>query len=71
MLRVEVPMKRVGEWSDGILRCGVYLDSESHRSVGQHENPELSVDGEVTVTLHVRFVHNEPDLRIHTPAVPG
>ncbi|MBP8274417.1 MAG: hypothetical protein KAY59_08290 [Acidobacteria bacterium] len=27
--------------------------------------------GELAGSVHVTFVHNEPDLRTHIPAIPG
>ncbi len=71
VLRVEVPANRVVELGDGLRKCGVHLDTESRLAIETYEKPELSAAGDVIGTLHVRFLHDEPDLRIETPAVPG
>ena len=34
-------------------------------------NPKQQSDQNVTGTLQITFIHNEPDLRIEVPAIPG
>lgn len=71
MLRFEIPE---GSWVNlvlGVQRCSVTLDNESAAIVESRIMANAGVGDDATATLHIRFVHDEPDLRIETPAVPG
>ena len=68
-LSIEIRKERLGELLAGIEVAGVSL---SQTSVEEAETLSREAPGErIGGTLVVRFVSNEPDLRIPTPAVPG
>jgi hypothetical protein len=65
VLKLQLPSVRYTQFISGLTECSVNLDGDppaAHESV---------VSGEISGSLHVRFIHDEPDLRIETPAVPG
>jgi len=67
MLRFEVPATALPAMGAGLAAAGVGLDAVSESALADRALSGGEVDG----TLHLRFYHGEPDLRIPTPAVPG
>jgi hypothetical protein len=68
-LHFEIPIERLPILSESLLAAEVHLSSQTlatlnHLVSGMDEGP-------VRGTLQVTFIHNEPDLRRHIPAVPG
>jgi hypothetical protein len=58
------------------LRQEAFLDQESHCLLGEccNQLPQLGESARaknVTGTLNITFIHNEPDLRIEVPPIPG
>jgi len=68
-LSIEIRRERLGELIAGIEAAGVSL-SQTPIDEAETISRETS-DERVPGTLVVRFVSDEPDLRIPTPAVPG
>ena len=71
MLRIQVQRSRCSDLTALLADCSLNLEGDSVNELVA--NAERGVDnvGDVTGTLSIRFVHDEPDLRIETPAVPG
>ena len=65
VLKIQLPADRFEQFITGLNECSVTLDGDPYAVL------ESAASDEVVGTLHVRFVHDEPDLRIDTPAVPG
>jgi len=68
LLRFEVPPVGLATLGERLAAVGVHLDVASQAALAA-VRPATSAD--VEGTLHLRFYHAEPDLRIPTPAVPG
>jgi hypothetical protein len=71
MLRIQVPARRCVELASSIASCAVNLDGQSVAAIEQYVKGEPGTEGVITGTLHMGFVHDEPDLRTETSAVPG
>jgi hypothetical protein len=71
MLRIQLPPNKKTELVVGLRNCCETLDAESSEAVVEYAKGELALEGDVTCTLFMRFVHDEPDWRTKTPAVPG
>jgi len=68
-LSIEIWQERLDELFAGLEAAGVSL---TQKSVDEAESVSREAPGErIAGTLVVRFVSDEPDLRIPTPAVPG
>lgn len=65
VLRIQLPAGRYDEFIAELSTCAVTLDGDPAGTV------DAGAAAEISGTLHVRFLHDEPDLRIETPAVPG
>ena len=67
LLRFEVPVAGLPALGGHLAAAGVHLDAASTAALAEARPPGADAEG----TLHLRFYHAEPDLRIPTPAVPG
>lgn len=68
-LSIEIRRQRLGELVAGVEAAGVSL---SQKSVDEAEPISRETPNEkIAGTLVIRFVSEEPDLRISVPAVPG
>ena len=69
-LRLSLPMGKLDDFKRRVAEAGVRLDDASQGSSCATTRDE---DGEteITVSLNVTFIHDEPDLRRTVPAVPG
>jgi hypothetical protein len=73
-LNFEISRGGVARLHTSLDELGVTLSDESERALTEfsRERPERrAAGGEVLGTLQIAFVHDEPDLRIEVPAVPG
>jgi hypothetical protein len=52
-----------------VAKAGVHLDAKSEDGISQATAPEGSRAGDITTTLNITFLHDEPDLRREVPAV--
>jgi hypothetical protein len=66
VLEIQIPAGRLASLPALIEAEGISLSPP----VGETPDPERGVE-EVTGTLRIEFLHDEPDLRIEVPAVPG
>ena len=71
MLRVQMPASRVSEMANSIVGCQIHLDAESESGLLGPSAERDNYDSEMVCTIHLRFLHDDPDLRIETPAGPG
>ncbi|KPJ93600.1 MAG: hypothetical protein AMS18_05415 [Gemmatimonas sp. SG8_17] len=70
-LRIEIPASGAADLASAMADCWVTLDDASVLTLEHYGNADSGALTEVTGTLHLRFIHEEPELRIETPAVPG
>ena len=74
-LTFEIAASRLGGLRDALAQTGLRLSRESLDALaGGREaarRDDVSGADETACTLAVTFVHEEPDLRIEVPAVPG
>ena len=71
--RFEIPAVRLERLRDGLAKTGLRLskasiDALTSLSRGPAEEIQ-SVD--IAGSLQITFVHNEPDLRVEVPPIPG
>jgi hypothetical protein len=64
----EIAWSKIGMLSDLLAGTGLRLNE---RSIEAMQQPNAGQDRLVAFHLVVVFVHDEPDLRIAVPAVPG
>jgi hypothetical protein len=69
-LHFEIAARRVPLLLTAIERAEVRLLTEGDAVLKEFAS-ELESEDELRCSLQVTFVHNEPDLRRHIPAVPG
>jgi hypothetical protein len=73
----EVPARRIGELSAALPATGLRLSAESrelladwHKRFGE-DAEGASGQTEIAGSLQITFLHNEPDLRLEVPPIPG
>lgn len=69
--RLALPADRLEAFRAGVAAAGVVLDAESSHVVSDAIAEQHQMDAEITASLNVTFMHDEPDLRREIPAVPG
>lgn len=69
-LRFSLPHQNIDRLGRGLANAGVHLDGDS---VSKIRNVPASTtrEGEITVSINVTFVHDDPDLTLAIPAIPG
>lgn len=75
-LNFELAVGKIDRLSDALKATGMQLSEESHHLLancckGLEQLDEKTRASEVTGTLAITFIHNEPDLRIEVPPIPG
>lgn len=75
-INFEVSVGNIENLYSSLTKTGLHLSQESHDLLadycGRPEEPgEDSKATDVAGTLQITFIHNEPDLRIECPPVPG
>ncbi len=70
-IRFSLPPRGLDEWRRRIEASGVRLDEASLAHLRQAFEDALENDEEMSASLNVTFIHDEPDLRQVVPAVPG
>jgi hypothetical protein len=71
MLRFQIPVEKSDEFVEALRHCGLNLDEESEAPLEGAAKVRHEQGTELHGTVFIRFVHDEPELRIETPAVPG
>jgi hypothetical protein len=67
----EIPGRKAARLRDALVDVGLRLVPESDDSVSTICDQAGSEPADVAGTLQITFIHNEPDLRIEVPAIPG
>ena len=75
-INFEVPAKNIGKLRRALEAIDLRLTSESNEALASLIRPDdqpfaASEQRDVSGTLQITFIHNEPDLRRHVPAIPG
>ena len=75
-INFEIPLRHAPRLRDSLKRLELRLTAESEDelkalSLRAEQAVERAADEEITGTLQVTFVHNDPDLRIEVPPIPG
>lgn len=71
-VQFEVSAQRVVELRPALLALPLSFSRASITALDSLETiPESEVPVDMLGSIHITFVHNEPDLRMHIPAVPG
>ncbi len=63
--------QKLDEFRDRVIAASVKLDDESIAKIRTAVEKHVPDPVDVTATLSITFMHNEPDLRREIPAVPG
>ncbi len=69
-LRLSLPMGKLDDFRQRLGEAGVRLDDASPEPAHSIA-PDDDGEAEITVSLNITFIHDEPDLRRTVPAVPG
>jgi len=72
----EVPRSHTAQLRGALAATGLHLSKESDESFASLlEHCESDAGGwqepDIAGTLQITFIHNEPDLRIEVPQIPG
>lgn len=68
-LSFEIPASRIDSLLDALESIELHLSPSSLESLAQHRSDQTS--GDIAGSLQITFIHDEPDLRIEVPAIPG
>ena len=68
-LSFEIPASRIESLRDALELIELHLSPSSLESIAQHRSDDPS--GDIAGSLQITFIHDEPDLRIQVPAIPG
>ncbi|HEX8197469.1 MAG TPA: hypothetical protein VF571_14840 [Pyrinomonadaceae bacterium] len=74
-INFEIELKHVSELRSLLLETKLNLDEKSLLLLDELSNQAAEKNGtankEILGTLQISFIHNEPDLRIEVPPIPG
>jgi hypothetical protein len=75
-INFEVPAKNIGKLRLALKATDLRLTTESDEALTSLSRPEDHThagpqEADVSGTLQITFIHNEPDLKRHNPAIPG
>ena len=68
-LSFEIPASRIGSLRDALESIELHLSTSSLESIARRHADQQS--GDIAGSLQITFIHNDPDLRIEVPAIPG
>ncbi len=76
VLNVEVPAGKVEHFATAVLATGLRLETRSESALEACIASVSGLDAEdramdLAGSVQVTFIHDEPDLRVEVPAVPG
>lgn len=69
-----IPAERSSSLLAALEKSGLQFNESGRRDLEEQENLQdqsSETGSEVTVRMNVTFVHDDPDLRIPIPAIPG
>ncbi len=67
----EIPGHKASRLRAALVDVGLRLAPENDDSVSSIRDQAESDHADLAGTLQITFIHNEPDLRIEVPAIPG
>ena len=74
----ELPARRIGELANALAATGLRLSAESRELMADRQqryiegkSSQQQQEAEITGALQITFIHDEPDLRLDVPAIPG
>lgn len=72
----EIPTRHLKQFREALSATDLHLTSESQDSFAVVCEPKyFAVEGspafDIAGTLQITFIHDEPDLRIEVPSIPG
>ena len=74
-LNFELSAERIEQLQTALADINLQLSTESLERLANFHTPPKPDHAETSIpvpgTLQITFIHNEPDLRIEVPAVPG
>lgn len=75
-LNFELSARKIESFYDALKATGLGLTGESHEMLEEcskriEQLGEEAGASEITGTLEITFIHDEPDLRIEVPPIPG
>jgi hypothetical protein len=71
-INFEIPLRHAARLRASLGEMDLRLTAESEDELQSFGlRAERAADEEIPGTLQVTFVHNEPDLRIEVPPIPG
>lgn len=70
-IQCSLPAKRLDEFRDQVITAGVRLDDDSIAKCQAMVTKHAAEPIDITASLNITFIHDEPDLRREVPAVPG
>ncbi|MGI9502168.1 MAG: hypothetical protein ACR2RE_03815 [Geminicoccaceae bacterium] len=70
-IRFSLPSQRLDELRDRVIAARIKLDDDSLTRIRTMGEQHLLEPKDLTATLNITFIHDEPDLRREIPAVPG
>jgi hypothetical protein len=68
-INFEVPIAQLNQLATALQETGLHLSEDSMQQLAHPH--QLPLKQELTGTLQITFIHNEPDLLREVPAVPG
>ncbi|MGI9417941.1 MAG: hypothetical protein ACR2RA_08905 [Geminicoccaceae bacterium] len=70
-IQFSLPSPRLDEFRERLVTANVKLDDDSLAEIRTMAEKHFPKPIDVTATLNITFIHNEPDLRREIPAIPG
>lgn len=67
----EIPERKATRLRDELLAIGLRLMEDAEDSLAIVRDTSESGVPDLAGTLQITFIHNEPDLRIEVPPIPG
>jgi hypothetical protein len=68
-INFEIAITHIEELRAGLNQLDMRLSRQSHEALESFT--EKREEGDITATLQITFIHDEPDLRRDVPAIPG
>lgn len=70
-IRCSLPSQQLDEFQKRIVAAQVKLKDDSIAGIQAMTAKHSAEPNDISATLNVTFIHDEPDLRREVPAVPG
>lgn len=70
-IRFSLPSERLDDFRHRVIAAGVRLDDESLLNIQAMVEGHMSSPVDLTASLNITFIHDEPDLRREIPSAPG